>query len=171
MILRILPAQEDTFGFIHLATGEIFNQAGIIAYFDSAGRDVLFIPCPDFEGFLAANSLCPRNISFLCDLPDYILKLGHQILEDNAYSSSNGRPDLSWLPKSPSMPTRSPSCHANVTTWTQRAQTLPHPISFRPDPNGMEAPAAPLSFAMGSQHSVDNFSPLTMSDVLSMHSI
>ena len=140
---------------------------------------MLVIPGPDFEGFLTANLLCLRNVSFLCDLLDYILKLGRQILEDKAYSSSNGRPDLSWLPKSPLVtspsllsrgPTRTPSRHANVTTQTQRAQSLPHPMSFRPDPDGIEAPAAPLSFAMGGQRSV-NFSPLTMSDVLSMHSI
>ena len=123
MIIRILPAQEsNAFGFIHLATGEVFNQAALIAYFDSAGRDVLVIPCPDFDGFLAANLLSLCNVSFLCDLPDYILKLGRQILKDNTYSSSNGCPDLSWLPKSPLV--TSPSLlslgptYANVTTQT-----------------------------------------------------
>ena len=91
VILCILSAQDSgTFGFIHLATREVFNQAALITYFNSAGRDVLVIPCPDFEGFLAANSLCLCNVSFPSDLPDYILQLGRQILKNNAYSSSNG---------------------------------------------------------------------------------
>jgi len=42
---------------------------------------------------------------------------------------------------------------------------------YRPDPNGIEAPNAPLSFAMGGRGSVGNFSPLTTSDVLSFRSI
>jgi hypothetical protein len=100
VILCISPAQDGgSFGFIHLSSSEIINQAAIIAYFDSAGREVVVLPCPDFEGFLVANLLRTRNVSFICNLPDYILTLGRQILEDNAFSNSNGCPDLSWLPQ------------------------------------------------------------------------
>jgi hypothetical protein len=109
------------------------------------------------------------------DLLDYILESGRRILVDNDHSSGNVRPDLSWLPTSPSppsapstsswsllslRPTNLPS-HANVTT---RAR-------FRPDPDGIEALNAPLSFAMEGHGSVGNFSPLTTSDVLSFRSI
>ena len=90
MILRISLAQDgDAFGCIHLSSGEIINQAAIITYFDNAGREVEVLPCPDFEGFMAANLLRTHTISFLCDLPDYILQLGCQILDDTTYSSSN----------------------------------------------------------------------------------
>ena len=40
-----------------------------------------------------------------------------------------------------------------------------------PNPDGIEAPAAPLSFAMGGISSAGNFSPLTMSDMMLIHSI
>ncbi len=125
VILRISPAQGGVqYGYIHLSSGELCFQEAIQAYFDSAGRDVTTLPCPDFEGFLLMNSLRTCNISFLTDLPDYILCLGRQILEDNSYSS-DGRPDLSWLPRLPSATspfllslgsTRSANRSANVTT-------------------------------------------------------
>jgi hypothetical protein len=133
VILCISPAQDGgSFGFIHLSSREIINQAAIIAYFDSAGREVVVLPCPDFEGFLVANLLLTRNISFICDHPDYILTLGRQILEDNAFSNSNGCPDLSWQPQSPSVtspslsskgPTPSVSRRNNVTIRAQHPPT------------------------------------------------
>jgi hypothetical protein len=161
---------------IHLAYNEIIHRSAVFAYFDSAGREFEVIPCPNFDAFLADHLLRTRNVSFLMDLPDYILKSGRRILADNDHSSGNVRPDLSWLPTSPSppsapstssrsllspRPTNSPSSHANVTA---RAR-------FRPDPDGIEAPNAPLSFAIGGRGSVGNFSPLTTSDVLSFRSI
>ena len=176
VILRISPANAgDMAGYIHLSYNEIIHRSAVVAYFDSAGREVEVIPCPDFDAFLADHSLRTRNVSFLLDLPDYILESGRRILVDNDHSSGNVRPDLSWLPTSPSppsapstsswsllslRPTNLPS-HANVTT---RAR-------FRPDPDGIEALNAPLSFAMEGHGSVGNFSPLTTSDVLSFRSI
>ena len=102
VILCISSAQvgEQT-GYIHLASSELAEENAIRAYFDSAGREVTTLPCPDFEGFLLANSLRTRNVSFLMDLPAYILRMGRQILADNAYSD-DARPDLSWLPRAPS---------------------------------------------------------------------
>jgi hypothetical protein len=96
------------------------------------------------------------------DLPEYILRLGCRILEDNAYSSY-GRPDLSWLPPSPSVtlpsllsggPTRSASRPANVMT-----QARPPPL--HPDPDGV---TAPIFFSMGGLDKSGVFSPLTSSD-------
>ena len=125
VILRVSPAHDgEQFGYIYLTPGEREHHETIQAYFDRAGREVTTLPCPDFEEFLLANSLRTRNVSFLCNLPGYILRLGCWILEDTTYSS-DGRPDLLWLPCSPSttLPsllsrghTCSASCPANVTT-------------------------------------------------------
>ena len=137
VILRISPAQDDgQFGYIHLTPGERQHQETIRAYFDSAGRKVTTLPCSDFEEFLLANYLCTRNVSFLCSLPEYILCLGHRILEDTPYSS-DGCPDLWWLPRSPSatLPpllsrghNRSASCPANVTTQACPPQSSQTPF-------------------------------------------
>ena len=87
VILCISPAQVGAqTGYIHLASGELAEEDAIRAYFDSAGREVTTLPCPDFEGFLLANSLRTRNVSFLMDLPEYILRTGRQILAENAYA-------------------------------------------------------------------------------------
>ena len=125
VIIPVSPAHDgEPFGYIYLTPGERDHQETVQVYFDSAGREVITLPCPDFEEFLLANSLRTCNVSFLCNLPEYILRLGHRILEDTAYSS-DGRPDLSWLPCSPSVTlpsllsrghTCSASCPANVTT-------------------------------------------------------
>ena len=166
VILRISPAEVGGHsGYIHLALEELADANAIRAYFDSVGREVTSIPCPDFEGFLLANSLRPRNVSFLSDLPDYILRLGRQILAANTSSanesSDDGRPDLSWLPRAPSPPPSgssitpassgapgsaplpqrvTPSRPPNVTTRA-RFQS-----SVRPDPDGVDPP---LFFSMG----------------------
>jgi hypothetical protein len=123
------------------------------------------LPCPDFEGFLLANSLRTHNVSFIMDLPDYILRMGRQILGDNA-SSSDGVPDLSWLPRSPSEtlpsllsqgPNRSASRPPNVT---MRAHNTSRPPSC-PNPDGLHAP---LFFSIGGLDKSGVFSPLTSSD-------
>ena len=45
VILCILPAGEGgTFGYIHLAYGKITHQATVIAYFASAGQEVMVLP-------------------------------------------------------------------------------------------------------------------------------
>ena len=103
---------------------------------------MVVIPCLDFEAFLANYSLRTCNISFLSNLLDYILEPGRRILEKNEYSSSDIRPDLSWLPKSPSpsatspssqsllsqRPTNSMSSQANVTTRPELSFVLPTPM-------------------------------------------
>ena len=153
VIIRVSPAHDgEPFGYIYLTPEERNHQETVRAYFDSAGREVTTLPCPDFEEFLLANSFRTRNVSFLCDLPEYILRLGHQILEDTAYSS-DGRPDLSWLPRTPSVTspsllstghTRSASCPANVMTRACPPQPSRAPV--RPDPDGI---TPPTFFSMG----------------------
>jgi hypothetical protein len=167
VILRISPAQEgEQFGHIYLTPDELLHQVAIQAYFDSAGREIMTLPCPDFEGFLTLNSLRTRNVSLLGDLPEYILRLGNKILEDNAYSS-DGPPDLSWLPNSPSVtspslltrgPTRPVPRPAHVTNRNRLPSSSP--MSFRPNPDGIDGPTAPIFFSMGGSVSAGNFSPL-----------
>ena len=152
-----------------------------MAYFNNAGRAVDVISCPDFDAFLAKHSLRMQNVSFLMDLRESILKSGRRLLETIDDSGSNDRPDLSWLPMptspvatlassqpllsqrhihlpSPPANVHMPSLQVNVTTRTR----------CRPDPDGFDAQdahlRAPLSFAMGGNISVGNFSPLTTSD-------
>jgi hypothetical protein len=161
VILRISPAQDGgQFGFIYLSSRERNSEDAIGAYFDGAGREVTTLPCPDFERFLLTNSLCTRNVSFITNLLDYILCMGRRILEDNAYSS-DGIPDLSWLPHSPSEtspsllsrgPKRSASCPPNVT---MRAHNTSRPPS-RPNPDGLNAP---LFFSMGGSDKSGVFPP------------
>ncbi len=45
-----------------MADTEIRHQDAITAYFDSAGREVTVIPCPDFESFIAENNLVYRDV-------------------------------------------------------------------------------------------------------------
>ncbi len=90
VILRILPANAGAMaGYIHLAYKEIIHRSAVVAYFDSTGRGVKVIPCPDFDAFLADHSLRTRHVSFLMDLPDYILESGCRILADNNHSNPN----------------------------------------------------------------------------------
>ena len=169
LILRVSPASDDELpGYIYLAADELDDQEAIRAYFDSAGRTVTTLPCPNFDGFLLANSLRARNISFVSDLPPYILRLGRQVLQDGAYSSDT-RPDLSWLSRSPSATSPSllsaaqPSRSAiNSTHVTQRGR---HPPS-RPDPDGI---TAPTSIAMRGHASLGDISPLSSSNFLPVH--
>jgi len=165
LILCISPSQySGQFGLIYLSSGERNNEEALHAYFDGAGREVTTLPCPDFEGFLLANSLRTCNVSFMSDMSEYILRLGCRNLEDKEYSS-DGIPDLSWLPRSPSEtspsllsrgPTRSASRPPNVTT-----QAPPSRPPSRSDPDGLNTP---LFFSMGGSDKSGVFSPLTSSD-------
>ena len=82
-------------GYIHLAYNKIIHQSALVSYFDNADRAVDVIPCPDFDAFLAGHFLRTQNVSFLMDLPEYILESGRRLLETIEDSSSNVRPDLS----------------------------------------------------------------------------
>jgi len=108
----------------------------VAAYFDAAGREVKVIPCPDFDTFLAAHSLRTRNVSFLIDLPAYILESGRRILADNDYSSSNVPPDLSWGPdpdgiKAPNAPLSSFAMGGSGSVGNFSPLTTSDMLSFR----------------------------------------
>jgi hypothetical protein len=58
VVLRISPAAGSaTFGYIYLYKNERHQEDPITAYFNSARRDVVPIPCPDFNAFMAAYRL------------------------------------------------------------------------------------------------------------------
>ena len=62
-MLCISPAAGSaTFGYIYLSDTKWRHEAAITANFDSAGRKVAVIPCPDFEQFITDNNLLYRNL-------------------------------------------------------------------------------------------------------------
>jgi hypothetical protein len=78
-----LAAGSATFGYILIAVNERHLEDAIVAYFESAGREVTVLPCPNFATFLIDHSLQERNISLIIDLPRYIIPLGICILQAN----------------------------------------------------------------------------------------
>ena len=112
------------------------------------------------------NSIRTRQVSFLLDLPTSIVAMGWRILAENAAFEEAG-PDLSWLPRSPSMTSTSlatllshPACSvprsANIST---RAVTGRAPCSSRPDPDGFKAPPAHFFVPVGGQLASKLFPP------------
>ncbi len=76
-ILRISPKSGSTkMGCILLDVHEQHHKAPILAYFTSTGHEVVPFPCPDFDTFLHANYLCMWDVSFVGNLPDYIIPTG-----------------------------------------------------------------------------------------------
>jgi hypothetical protein len=63
-------------GFIFFDPNERVHQEALLAYFNSAGPQVFLLPCLDFTNFLQTHFLTEHNITFVTDLPDYILQLG-----------------------------------------------------------------------------------------------
>jgi len=152
IVLRISPAAGSaTFGYVYLAETEIRNQDAITAYFDSAGREVSVIPCPDFESFIAANNLMYQDILFTSDLPRYVIPAGIRILEASEFNAS---PRLDWLPEPPDLSSfhassglgsssrrsRSSSSHQSGTLFS-RQESLARPP--RPDPDGFDSSSPP----------------------------
>jgi hypothetical protein len=99
VVLRISPtAGSAMFGYIYLNKNERHQEDPITAYFNSAGRDVVPIPCPDFNAFMAAYRLSNRDVVFLMDLPRHVIPAGIRILQANCYDDS---PNLDWMPAPP----------------------------------------------------------------------
>jgi hypothetical protein len=69
-----------------------------MAYFDTSGPAVVVFPCPDFDSFMQDHSLTNSNISFVSNLPSYIIPAGNKILEAAGYAES---PNQDWLPAPP----------------------------------------------------------------------
>ena len=113
-MLRISPPTGSAaFGYIYLAGAELRHQDAITAYFDSAGREVTVLPCPDFDSFLAKTSLMYRNVLFITSLARYIIPAGIRILEANTYIAS---PHLDWLPNPPNLSSFQPSSRSTGTS-------------------------------------------------------
>ena len=174
IMLRISPAAGSaTFGYIYLADAELRQQDAITAYFDSAGRLVTALPCPDFESFLADTSLVYRDVLFLSDLPRYVIPAGIRILEANSYIES---PHLAWLPPPPDLSSFQPSSRSTGTfrpSLSEHSRSLlsrQSSVGRRPDPDGISSaspPRAPVRhFHMGGDMagqggSYGGMSPLT----------
>ena len=167
VVLRISPSHDSgPSGFVYLNVHELHDQATIMAYFANAGRVTTVLPCQNFDEVLVLNSLRTRQVSFLSDLPASIVTMGQRILAENAASEEAG-PDLSWLPRSPSMTSTSlatllshPACSvprsANIST---RAVTGHAPCSSRPDPDGFKAPPPHFFVSVGGQLASKLFPP------------
>jgi hypothetical protein len=88
-MLCISPANGSaTFGYIYLSDAKRHHEAAITAYFDSAGREVGVLPCPDFEQFVTNNNLLYRDLLFISNIPRYIISAGLSILEAQNYDDS-----------------------------------------------------------------------------------
>ena len=169
VVLRISPSPDGGLsGFVYLDVYKLNVQAAIMAYFANTGRVTTVQPCPNFdESFLVLNSLRTCQVSFLSDPPASFVTIRRRILAENAALEEAG-PDLSWLPRSPSMslatmlshPPRSVPCSANIMT---RVGSGHAPCSSRPDTNEFEAPPAPFFVPAGGQTSFPVFSPITTS--------
>jgi hypothetical protein len=95
------------------------QQDAITAYFDSAGRSVTVLPCPDFDSFLADTSLIYRDVLFLANLPRYVIPAGIRILEVNSYIAS---PHLAWLTPPPDLSSLQPSSRSTGTSHPSPSQ-------------------------------------------------
>ena len=81
-MLCISPAAGSAkFGYIYFSDTKWRHEEAITAYFNSTGRVVALLPCPDFEQFIADNNLLYRNLLFVSNLPWYIIPAGIRILK------------------------------------------------------------------------------------------
>ena len=177
IVLRISPASGSaTFGFILVSENERHLQDAIAAYFDSAGRDITVLPCPNFSTFLIEHSLQERNVSLVSDLPRYIIPAGTRILQANQFDAS---PVQDWLPAPPDLSSFNAASRSSSTRFSSRSLLTRRDAhsSRRPDPEGDDGPSyhARLStlhhpthrvpvqtVVVGSSHgSYGGFSPLT----------
>ena len=141
-MLRISPAAGSaTFSYIYLAKAKLRHQDAITAYFDSAGQEVTVLPCPDFDSFIADNSLMYRDVLFITDLPRYVIPAGIRILKANSYIAS---PHLAWLPAPPNILSFQPSSSSTGTSLpspSQHSRSLlsrhDSSVGRRPDPDGI----------------------------------
>jgi hypothetical protein len=89
IIIGISPASGSaTFGYIYLAETTLHHQDAISAYFDSMGREISVIPCPNFDTFITNLKLMYPDVMFVSDLLWYIIPAGNWILQANQYGDS-----------------------------------------------------------------------------------
>jgi hypothetical protein len=143
-MLHISPAAGSAkFGYIYLSDTKRRHEEAITAYFDSAGRKVAILPCPDFEQFIADNNLLYRDLLFVSDLPRYVISAGIRILEAQKYNDS---PNYEWLPDPPSLSSFGPSSRSPDTSRapsSQRSRSLlsrhTSAVGSHPDPDGFDS--------------------------------
>ena len=188
VMLRISPAAgSTTFGYIYLSDTERRHEAAITAYFNSAGREVDVLPCPNFEQYITGNSLLYRDLLFVSsDIPRYIIPVGLRILEAQNYDNS---PRYDWLPDPPSLSSFGPSSRSPDMSQAPSSQRSCSLLSRHasvvgpcPDPDGFAShlchhpfdPRAPVPHVrMGGHHEVPGsrhggMSPLTFTGSGSM---
>jgi hypothetical protein len=145
IVLRVSPASGSArFGYIYVATNKRHLQDTLMEYFDTSGCDVAVFPCPDFNSFMQDHSLTNSDISFVSDLPSYIIPAGNKILKAVQYPES---PNQDWLPAPPdflSIATSSSPSLLSAGSGHHSSSCCPndsrcHPnLGRRPDPNGYE---------------------------------
>ncbi len=186
VMLCISPQLAGGFvGYILLKPSKRIHQDAFLAYFDSAGRVVHVLPCPNFDNFLQSNFLCPCDISFLSNLPNlaYLLSMGPCILRDNDYSQ-DAPLNLTWLPTVPSnplvlsnltifqeIPWREVHPYVNAHTPPKPGGQGPHRCPNPDDVNSkfIASYHPPVPYAMGGHSGFGSFSPLTTSFNMSMY--
>jgi hypothetical protein len=115
-----------------------------MAYFNTSGCDVVVLPCPDFDSFMQDHSLTNSDISFVSNLPSYIIPAGNNILKAARYGES---PNQDWLPappdflsnatsSSPSLLSGGLGCHSSSHCPNDSRRYPNH--GHCPDPNGYE---------------------------------
>jgi hypothetical protein len=142
IVLHIsLAAGSATFGYIYVAETELRHKAAITAYFESAGREVTSIPCPDFETYIADNNLMYRDILFITDLPRYVIPAGIRILKAHRYNDS---PHYDWLPAPPDLASFNPlslpmgtSTSSSQQSWSLLTHQSSPASGHRPDPDAL----------------------------------
>jgi hypothetical protein len=143
IVLCVSPASGlATFGYIYLAETKLHHQNAIFAYFNSVGREISVIPCPDFDTFISNLNLMYRDIMFISDLPRYIIPAGNRILQANQYNDS---PNHDWLLAPPdlssfNLSSRSASNSQASSQWSHNL--LPqrdYHTRCRPNPNGINS--------------------------------
>jgi hypothetical protein len=107
IVLCISPASGSaTFGYIYLAETKLHHQDAISACFNSAGREISVIPCPDLDTFIINLNLMYCDVMFASDLPRYIIPTGNRILQANQYIMIP--PTMSGFPLPPTSPASTP---------------------------------------------------------------
>jgi hypothetical protein len=113
-----------------------------MAYFDTSGHDVVVFSCLDFDSFMQVHSLTNSDISFVSNLPSYIIPSGNIILEAARYTES---PNQDWLPAPPDLSSVATSSSPSLLSGgsgRHSSSRCPndshrHPNLGRcPDPNG-----------------------------------
>jgi hypothetical protein len=145
IVLWVSPASGSArFGYIYVASNKCHLQDALMVYFDNSGCDVVVFPCPDFDSFMQDHSLTNSNISFVSDLPSYIIPAGNKILKAARYAEL---PNQDWLPPPPDLSSVATSSSPSLLSGGLRHHSSSccpndsrrHPnLGLCPDPDGYD---------------------------------